>query len=365
MHTKAAANKQLPALKIKTGNQNAYVTRVNEENLSEVSELIQKLINQLQIAGLIKNYPPCFNLGSTRLIGDKLGGWVYPDHPYETREVYNKALTKKKTFGDIDIDCIFIKPIKDLANFFNSLSTCTCKISGKEINTSHLISNNQVIQLDFVNVEDNRSGIEFSQFSSFLDMNEGLKGLLRDVICRSTAKVTKIDQDTIDILQTYINRYFGMIKEGCSFRDGEEILYDRVRWSLTHSGLKLLVIFRKRSKEKVLKTEYKIEATKLMRKMFDNDEELETFIPFTDLDRIAQFLGFTEGSVLKHSVLMLKQIEGFDLDTRQAIWNEIVTVLNSKLPTETAGGQLSREEYDHHINYMKPYFKGIVYEVNV
>lgn len=362
IHFKAAASNMLPDIQ-KYYKELIEVVRITKENIPEIKKEIGFLLNELIENKLIKNIPPSFYLGSTRLIALELGSWIKPHEPYETVEIYNKAHDIKKSFGDIDIDIHSLVSIKEIGEFLQNrynkrISYRQC--GENEINLAFLYDEKKVVQIDLIDITNNTIELGFNQFSSFIDITYQLKGLVREVLATSIAKTQPINKELKDSITQLVKERKQLIYEKCNTRDCDLLICDKIRWSLGHKYLKLIISYIKVKDGKTLKTPYNIEIDELHEQKNIHGKVLN--ISYTEIDTIAKEIGLSCGGVMYHAVLMLEEVKKFDIFRKQDIWNEFVKTINRKRPTLTAGGALSNEEADFTIEFIKPYFEGINYD---
>ena len=363
MHLKAAARQMLPELQKKFGN-DINVVRIDNNIIPLLPDIIFTLLGDLIHAKLIDNISPQFNIGSTRLIADKLRGDLHLHEPYEDMKIYHKALKCKDNYGDIDVDISTDIPIDQIGKFLKSVypNIAVRQCGTNEINIGYLIEDiKSIVQIDLINIKDKFDNINYNQFSSFIDIANGLKGLVRDALATSITKTTPIDIETKNIIQTIVKNHSNIMKELCSVDPCDTIICDDIRWSLGHDRLKLIVSFLKVKNGKHLKTLCNIVIDDIQR-IIPGYETLQTTIPYDRMDHIAQKIGLSASGIMYHSILMLREIKHFNLKRKQDIWNSFIKTLKRKRPTETAGGQLSHEEADQTIEIIKPYFEGINYD---
>lgn len=379
VHTKATATKLVDILNERRAATSTYyekplrVVRIDPNDtliIERINKHISMLLKALVRANMIEDVPPKLNLGSTRLIADKLGGFIDSTHyQVERPTTLKKALKKKKTFGDIDVDIILCDgaSIKQITQFINEMSPSLviAKQTGIESHICQWVMADMCIQIDLVDCTHNREAIEYHHFCSFLDTSKGLKGLLREVLVNSVARIGLLPSNVLHEVVEKLQANGKLIEAVCKKKKGERIFFNTIRWSMTHEGIKLVAEFEKiKANGDPIQKPYKVIVADVFS---DKNKKEHLNIPVTsaNMDRIAKCLGFQKGETLYHSILMLAEIKEFSLSQKQLIWFNIVDQMNRKLPTNTAGGQMSQQEYNEHIEFLKPYFKGIEYEINV
>ena len=198
-------------------------------------------------------------------------------------------------------------------------------------------------------------GIIYNQFSSYIDITNNLKGLVRGALATAVAKTQPVDNGLRNKTLQTIKNNIELIEQTCTADISDKILLDTIRWSLGHEYLKLVAIYTKIKNGKQLKTPYIVDLFQL-----SQDEDFR--VPFSDMDRMARAIGLLKGEVLFHSMSMLPEIKQFDIIRKQATWNEFIKTILRKLPTNTAGGQMSMEEAQKALEIVKPYFEGVEYD---
>jgi len=379
VHVKAAASSMLSELESLT-DECVEVGRIDNdsETISYIRNVVNMFTSALIAEKLITDRPPKFTLGSTRLIAHELGAFDAPSS-IETRAIYDKAMSIKSSFGDIDVDVEMTGTPKDVGEclkkrFPNEVAYKLC--GSYEVNVGYMSSYwnpYQIIQIDFVDVKTNRIQKEYNQFSSWIDITLGIKGLLRDILATSITKTQPVDPDTKLRFQQDLKENKDLVYQVCKAKEGDVLVLEDVRWSLGHEYLKLIAIYRKIDKNgKELKTAFNVEGADI----FPGDDHIDQSYyavlyhqSFNDdygdiepLSRISREIGLDEGWRMYHSVYMLEYIKNFEQPRRQAIWDQVIKTLNRKRPTATAGGQLSNEEADKTVEFMKPYFEGVTYD---
>lgn len=361
-HLKAAASSMIKDLEAKCGRPLELVrvgdSRIPIEYYKAI--VINVICKELLDKQFITNRYPLFNLGSTRMISD----WFNKSTQFGPFEVQNDliaALQLKKSWGDIDVDVEMLVPPKDIGEYFinkypNDIAYKLC--GDKEINFATIIDDSLVVQIDLVNVLSNRKQTEYNQFSSFIDIQKGLKGLVREALANAATRTISINEEYETAVKDIVKQCSDHIKLECKATDNDQLIFDRIRWSLGHTCLKLIVVFKKIKNGKELKTPYNLELSSFPKQISLPIEY--SYEP--NMDAIAKVIGFSSGGIMYHSVKMLEEIEKFDIDRKQLIWDDFNKILERKKPTETAGGQLSLEEAEFTINFIKPYFRGIDYE---
>ncbi len=353
----------LPELQKKFGD-DIKVVRIDETIIPLLDDIIFSLLGDLIYSKLIDNISPQFNIGSTRLIADKIRGDIHLHEPFENIATYNKAVKCKNSFGDIDVDISTDIPVDKIGEYltkaYDNIAVRQCGTN--EINLAYLIKDlKSVIQIDLINIKDKFDNINYNQFCSFIDLSSGLKGLVRDILATSITKTTPVDSDMYKAVQHIILTNPDLMKDLCSVDASDTVLCDEIRWSLGHDKLKLIISFLKVKNNKQLKTPCNLVVDDIL-KMIEVDDSLQTTIPYEQMDDIAKKIGLSSDGIMYHSMLMLREIKNFNIERKQDIWNSFIKTLKRKRPTETAGGQMSNEEADQTIEIVKPYFEGINYD---
>jgi hypothetical protein len=373
MHTKAAAGSMLDEIKTISNMDDINVGRINRNGpeLEKIREFIHDIHIGLINADIIEYTPPNFNLGSTRLIARELGGFDHPD-TFETRAIYDSALAAKETFGDIDVGINLTKSssFTNVKDFIKAVypDRAAFKRVGDELSVGFLVDK-VVYQIDFVDLSKNPERVYYNQFSSWLDINAGLKGLVREILAGTKAKTTHIDSSAKTMVKIILTGHQDFIRTKCKCKEGDQLILDRIRWSLGNDFLKMIAVYRKIKNGKELKTPYNIEIWDVIFNSSEIDPEMATdcveqINPRVSYgsEGIANYIGFSSDANMYHSVKMLQDIRLMSLDDKQEFWNSAIKALNRKRPTATAGGSLSNEEADYTIDFMKPYFEGVDYD---
>jgi len=366
VHVKAAASSMLPKIQ-KVHGDNVIVSRINyDTDLDMVKSKIKELYNILVKEQMIKDVHPTLCLGSTRLIAPELDGAFLPA-PIETSEMYKKAQQLKDTYGDIDIDVEMLTSPKEVGECLKHAfpeGDIAYKLCGNtEVNVAVVFKQFdpiRVLQFDFVDISKNRVGIIYNQYSSWLDMCNNLKGLVREIIATTVAKTHPVSDNLLTEVSNLLSTNKHFIYDTLKAKEEDQLILKEVRWSLGHEFLKLIAVYTKIKNGKELKTPQLLPLITLPQ--IETISHPPVVMYDNNMDYIAQAIGFSSGEVMFHSILMLQEIKAFNLNRKQLIWDGIIKALDRKRPTETAGGQMSNEEADKTIEILKPYFEGVQYD---
>ena len=257
------------------------------------------LLSNLTQNGLIDpDYFPRFLLGSSRLAALSLYGkeFIQTDD-FETDDIIQSAHKKKKFFGDLDIDVKMIVPVKEVANFLNSedqfQGSLATKLGRGEIHLAIKMDNNSVIQIDLVDVSDiDVEAQKFGQYSSFLDLSEGIKGAFVKILLRSIAGVKQ--PESLSYFED-----FAKANPNIDFSKGWDkaisLGYELVgaRYIVNPEKLKLAMEFKK-------------EGIKTIKKVFYPDFSMG----YNDLDSLANFLlgNNASGNTLLHAIALAEYV---------------------------------------------------------
>lgn len=351
-----AAENLIPLLITKSGNKNLQYTRATPT--PEILDEIETIYNILVDNNFIENEKPSYILGSSRLFAIATGIKQPEPTEYEPIETINKALKRKQTFGDIDLDVSY-KPgvtpntLKTFINNYNS-SKYVADAFGEEISIATVVDNtDKVIQIDVVDISDKKEYMQYAQYSSMADIAEDIKGVIRDVLIRAFVKTHPIPelqyQALIDLIKSS-NQYAKFVLKNKNKNPDVD-----VRYSLGNDGLMLKIRWIKDGKTGSF-TSDKIKYDKITQL---TDDPTFRSIGYNKAETIANILGFQNPEQMRHVTSMVKVISQLDTDRKQAIWDEMIKNLSSKLPVPERGrihGQISKPEAKHAIDYMSKFF---------
>lgn len=194
----SAAERLLPQLQQAYGKPLTY-TKISQKDLGTVFDTaVREILDALKINNIIaKDYQPKYTLGSTRLAAD-IAGKPVSRYSHEDDPVRAKASMAKQEFGDLDIDIELLpqKTMKDVASVISQIEPArmAVKDAGIEANIAVRVGD-KVIQIDVVNVGDDRQSMEFRQSSSYTDMAQNIKGMIQSLFLSSIVKTLPFDQD--------------------------------------------------------------------------------------------------------------------------------------------------------------------------
>jgi len=152
---------------------------------SVIGELHKFLVKR----NLIADMAPAFDMGSTRL-----AAWhAYDGDPryLQKAELPSdalRAMTNKVDFGDIDIGLRFAEDsVKKLVSELNDTKLGKYHFFARRVMDVHVgvvLDDERMVQLDLNDISSNTRGWKLTHFSSFIDLNERLKGTYQTVMLR-------------------------------------------------------------------------------------------------------------------------------------------------------------------------------------
>jgi hypothetical protein len=282
------------------------------------SSLIGDMLYKLGTQGLIDTtVAPRMKLGSTRLAAMN----KYKDpallEPGESPETVTKAGKRKKSYGDIDIDVVFLAPPKQVAAAISQIDPSAFQtMVTAEIHIAVRVGN-KVYQVDLVDLGKSSKGAEFLQSSSFIDLSQGIKGVFQTELIRSVVATMKPEL-TIQHFQDWVtsnpntdfsNQWSKLIK--CAYTP------NNVRLSLTKVGLQILVDFEKPGRKEGTVTRKGVKCP------------VKPLASFEDKDELAQVIlddpGVTFATI--YSAISLAQHIGsnFPQDKVDTIWEAMLS----------------------------------------
>jgi hypothetical protein len=152
---------------------------------SIVSALLQHLVSK----SLIHDYPPTFDMGTTRLAAwHAAGGSEKLLDRFEVTSDAIGAMAHKSDFGDIDIGVYFATTdTKQIIKELHDKKIGGYHFFARKVVDIHLgviIDDERMVQIDLNNVASNPPGWQLTHFSSFLDLHERLKGVYQTSMVR-------------------------------------------------------------------------------------------------------------------------------------------------------------------------------------
>ena len=329
---------------------------VNPKTLAEVDEIYTLLLSN----GFIESKKPGYVLGSSRLFAIK-AGLVNPKYDeIETKEIVQKALDTKSTFGDIDID-VHLKKGVSMAQIKNFLeghdpAKYAGALTGGELNTAVVVNGTtDVIQIDIMDISTNPVYHQMSQFSSMADMAHGIKGAVRDLVVRAIAKTHPLPAEQQKAITNMLKNTDAYKKFFEKWHASNPDL--KVRYSFAAEGLLLRVDWLVDGKSKAYSSKG-IKFDKLKNFIDSSDPGIQP-VTYGD-DILTDILGVDSMNQLSHVTTMMPIIEKYPRARKQQIWNELIKGIKTKVPTATRSqGQMSLSEAQQAVEFMKPYFSNI------
>lgn len=333
------------------------VQSITEANREAVKLFVLEMITTLKNAGVITDYTPKFTLGSTRLWSDVLGDAVVLG-PGETLQDFTSANKIKQSLGDLDVDLEFlVSPVRVLdvltEAYPDKVVGRLC--GGDEVNM--LVNmGDYAVQVDLVNITP-VSPLTYHQYSSLKDIAVGLRGAFRDVLSRSIVHGAPISTEHIQVLRSIEADKSNEINSICNAKPGETLEIVNRRYSLGHKSLKIVIDVKKRKcTGECIKTLYTIPYANLL----GSDEEallihdnVNICIPIKHMNAIHNALGFSKPFALFHIVYMIEHMIFLPADERERIYERVTELVYKKLPTSTAGGQVSHEEASRFLSLLR------------
>jgi hypothetical protein len=283
--------------------------------------IVGYLLNELIKANLIDpSYFPKFVLGSTRLAAiSKYGAENIEIDDFETDDVIQGALNQKTSFGDLDIDVVMTKPIREVTEFLNKLKpgALAAKTGAGEIHLAVKMDDDSVLQVDLVNVSGGDvSNTKFIQYSSFLDLSHNIKGVFASVLLRAVAAV-KQPQNL-----AHFEDFAKANPETDFAQDWGKILAAgyrpfQARYIVSPEHLKLAVEFEK-------------EGVKTVKKLFFPEFQKD----YNDLESLAKFLlgESAKGPELLHATALAEYVKNnFSKQQINSIKERYVDALENKI----------------------------------
>ena len=241
------------------------------------NSVVGTILNQLIDANMIDpSYFPKFVLGSTRLAAvSKYGAENIEIDDFETDEIIQNALSKKTSFGDLDIDVKMTKSGREIADFLNQMNpeALAARLGAGEVHIAIKMDDNSVLQMDLLGISgDDPSREKFMQYSSFLDLSHDIKGVFATMLLRAVASAK----------QPQNLGYFEEFLEANPDTDFAQ------KWSkITNSGYKPIMTRYIVSPDHLkLAVEFQKEGVKTIKKLFYPEFRKE----YNDIESLAKFL---------------------------------------------------------------------------
>ena len=341
-----------------TGNKKLKYVRATVSPI--VLDEVQSLLTVLRANKFINAKEPSYVLGSSRLFAIKAGIRAPEPNEIETPDIIDKALQSKKDFGDIDLDVHYVQGVRatDIANFLNNEFTgkYAAAAAGGEVNAAVVVGDSsQVIQIDIVDMAEKEDYFKFNQFSSFADIAVGIKGAVRDLLIRGITATTPIDSKKHENLTALIKNTERYKKVVDKYKPQGPVTF-KIRYTLGDSGLAYKITWMVNGKAKS-HSEGGIQYNQLQK--FVTDGEASN-VNYSELQIIANILGFKTPEHTKHVVEMAKLISTFDQQRKQQIWDDITEKIKAKIPKPGKNvGQMSLDDAKSALNYLLPFFGNV------
>lgn len=275
-------------------NRDLFYGRITDEELDSIfpksfgvfpssndDSYIGKLLYALGEKGLVDtSYTPSFSLGSTRLAAlKKYGRDSIGIDRYETDDVIATASNKKISYGDLDIDLVFVADKKEIAQAIEQIDPSVYATAvSKEVHVA-IRAGEKVIQVDLVDVSEGGDAMKFLQKSSFVDLAEGIKGAFSILLLRAAAAVMHIGpEDTVEhILDFAESNPNSDFSKDLKYKVEKGYTPVGTRFSLGDKGLKLVVDLEKENAR---------DPNKKVKSKIDFDPEVRK--TYNDLDSLAK-----------------------------------------------------------------------------
>lgn len=303
-------------------------------SLEDDGTILGRILAALANQGLIDpNVAPRYRLGSTRLAAfSKFGSQAVKPEEYETEDIIQKALKEKTTFGDLDVDVVFTGDAKNIINAIVKLdpSVYAGMSQGNQVNLA-IKDEDRVYQVDLVNVAHDREKAEFLEKSSFLDLNNKIKGAFSLSLLRAIAAAKPVDkeqsiQSIVDSVQQNPESRLGL-QVNKELKNGWEPF--NLRFSLGQNGIVLALDFRK---EGAAATK-KIDIDDIPRVGFENLDNLAQTI--LDSDNVT-------GATIYHATKLAEFVrDNKSPEEKKRIWDLFVASCEQNLKRS-----ISKEDYD-------------------
>lgn len=298
------------------GSKGLKFSKIPKEKLEIMFKKISVLLKSLRESGFIESVEPSFQLGSTRLA--KFSQTKDPTllKPGE-EEAIDKALRKKESFGDLDIDVEFKEDkIDDIFDFINSQENFAAKINNNQIHIA-IVDGTNVYQVDLVNVKNKRNLYNFKEKSSVIDISRDIKGAFSIILLRALAstknpgrEAEKVYQDQVELKEKNDENAIKIVKAKEANR-----IPTAVRYSLGDKGLVVKLVLEDDPNNPPRKS----------RKAQELNISAPAEYDYDNLDELAKYLLSDEsatGNDIYHAVFLAKKIK--NLPNKQKIWDYFV-----------------------------------------
>ena len=312
---------------------------------------IGNLLNFLYKNDCIESkYIPRYFLGSTRLAALKHYGKDFVDlDRYEIDDVISTASEKKSEYGDLDVDVVFKKGIKEIVSAINSEmdneTYAAQGFGGNEMSVAVRIGE-KVVQVDFFDVGSDPIAAKVLQYSSFVDLSDSVKGVYQVILLRALASATNLsEQEQLDAILKMIQAN-PESELAVQFKKQSKLGFEPVgtRYSLAGDGLRLVLMLQRLNDNKRTVTK-KLQT------------QLDPKYDFKDLKMFAKaLLGDTSAppDILLSAVKLAEYIKkNYSVEQRQKIWDEFIRSTESALRGRVMEPE-NRKGFEYLENIIKP-----------
>lgn len=194
------------------------------------------------------NYFPRFFIGSTRLAASqKFGLDKIETYPGESQSTLSNALLQKKDFGDLDIDVVFLGTPKQIVDALSELDSSsfagrTAKFGNDEVHSAVRIGN-KVFQVDFIDVGKNYESLKWNKVSSFIDIENNIKGAFQGSLLRSITKHINVPKqmNAYHVRNWVYQNPNHDISQKILEKEKQGFTISKTNFSYTPAGIKLVV----------------------------------------------------------------------------------------------------------------------------
>lgn len=291
-------------------------SKIPKEKLEIMFKKISDLLRTLKERGFIEDIEPGYQLGSTRLARYSQVKDPALLKPGE-EEAIEKALRKKSTFGDLDIDVEFVEGKTDeIFNFINSLEGFAAKKGNNQVHIA-LVDGTDVYQIDLVNVKNKKNLYNFKEKSSFIDLSKDIKGAFSIILLRALASTKNTGRQAKEVYEDQVNLAEKGDENAVKIVKAEKAnrIPSAVRYSLGDKGLKI----------KLVLEDDPDNPPKKPRKAKELSISEPAKYGYDNLDKLSKYLLSDEsadGNDLYHAVLLANKISS--LPNKQDIWDYFV-----------------------------------------
>jgi len=321
-----AAEKLLPQLQKHSKVPLTY-TKISQKDIGTVFDTtVDEILNTLKANKLIAHdYQPKYTLGSTRLAAD-IAGKPVSRYAHEDPNIVAAATIAKNEFGDLDIDIELInnKTMKDVVAVISKLDPTRMAVNdaGIEANVAARI-NDKIIQIDIVNMGNNRQHMEFQQSSSYVDTAQNIKGIIHKIFISCIVQTLPFTQDDKIKLADIIKNHSDIQK----WTSKGYILTNMGRFLLGPKGLRIVVDMEKDE----------VKGRKTI------DLEDTNRVSSDDLDKLAQVI-MQDKSVTKDVMFSAVKMAEFEQQKHPERVKDIWSMFVDKLQYATQTGGVGNKD---------------------